>query len=101
MRGEGELCRPISVFGSRGRDADVAPARWAMRGINFRRVPRVCSWNVSSLLEDHRILHLSEKLSKLRVDMVMHSFSCATLILSLAQREMAGDMCWYPWLWYQ
>ena len=36
----------------------------------LRRVLRVGSWNVLSLSEDHRLLHLSDELSRLRVDMV-------------------------------
>ena len=39
-------------------------------GLTFSRVLHVGSWNVLSLSEDHRLPHLSEELSGVRVDMV-------------------------------
>ena len=57
-------------FGGAGRCADVAPARRTIPGVNLRRVLRVGSWNVQTLSEDHRLPHLSDELSRLRVDMV-------------------------------
>ena len=39
-------------------------------GLNLGRVLRVDSWNVLSLSEDHRLPHLLDELSRLRVDMV-------------------------------
>ena len=49
----------------------MAPTRWTTPGVNLRRVLRVGSWNVLSLSEDHRLAHLSDELSRLRVDMDM------------------------------
>ena len=51
----------------------MAPARWTAPGVNLRRVLRVGSWNVLSLSENHRLPHLSDELSRLRVDMVGRS----------------------------
>ena len=48
----------------------MAPTRWTTPGVNLRRVLCVGSWNVLSLSEDHRLPHLSDELSRLRVDMV-------------------------------
>ena len=45
-------------------------ARWTTPGVNLRRVLHMGSWNVLSLSEDHRLPHLSDELSRLRVDMV-------------------------------
>ena len=39
-------------------------------GVKLRRVLRVGSWNILSLLEDPRLPHSSDGLSRLRVDMV-------------------------------
>ena len=70
LRGTGGPLSPISNFGCAGGVADVAPTRWTTPWVYLRRVLRVGSWNVLSLLEDHRLPHLSDELSKLRVDMV-------------------------------
>ena len=70
---QGKACgSPISDFGSAGGAADVVPTRWTAPGVNLRRVLRVDSWNVLSMEcpEDHRLPHLSDELSRLRVDMV-------------------------------
>ena len=48
----------------------MVPTRYSTTGVNFRRVLRVGSWNVLSLSKDHRLPHLSDELSRLRVDMV-------------------------------
>ena len=48
----------------------MAPARWTTPGVNLQRVLRVGSWKVLSLSEDHRLPHLSDELSSLRVDMM-------------------------------
>ena len=61
---------PISNFGGAGGAADVAPARWTTPRVNLQRVLRVGSWNILSLSENHRLPHLSDELSSLRVDMV-------------------------------
>ena len=39
-------------------------------GVNRRRVLRMGSWNVLSLSDNQRLPHLSDELSRLRVDMV-------------------------------
>ena len=61
---------PISDFGDTSGAADVVPACWTTPGMNLQRVLHVGSWNVLSLSEDHRLPHLSDELSRLRVDMV-------------------------------
>ena len=64
---------PPSPHSSSGGDAgcaEEAPARGAGRGVNLRRVLRVGSWNILSLSDDQRLPHLSDELSRLRVDIV-------------------------------
>ena len=70
LRGAGGPLSPTSDFGDADGAADVAPARWTAPGVILRRILRVGSWNVLSLSEDHRLPHLSDELSRLRVDMV-------------------------------
>ena len=70
LRGAGGHPHPISDLGDAGGVADVAPACPTIPGMNLRWVLRVVSWNVLSLSEDHRLLHLSDELSGLRLDMV-------------------------------
>ena len=70
LRGAGGPSSPISHFGGAGGAAVVAPTRWSIPGVKLRRVLRVGSWNILSLSEDHRLAHLSDELSRLRVDMV-------------------------------
>ena len=70
LRGDGEPPSPISNQGDAGAAADVGPKRWTSPGVNLRRVLSVGSWNFLSLSEDHRLPHLSDELSTLRVDMV-------------------------------
>ena len=52
---EGGPPSPISNFGGAGGTADAAPARWTAPGVKLRRYLCVGSWNVLSLLEDHRL----------------------------------------------
>ena len=70
LREVGGPPNPISKFRGAGGATDVAPTRWTTPGVNLQRVLRVGSWNVLSLSEDHRLPHLSDELSRLRVDMV-------------------------------
>ena len=70
LRGVERTPSPISNFRGADGAADGAPTRWTTAGVNLRRVLRVGSWNVLSLSEDHRLPHLSDELSKLRVDLV-------------------------------
>ena len=70
LRGAGGPPSPTSDFGGAGGAADVAPTCWTAPGVNLRRVLRVGSWNVLSLSEDHQLPHLSDELSRLRVDVV-------------------------------
>ena len=70
LRGAGGPSCPISNFGGAGRAADVAPTRWTTPEVNLRMVMRVGFWNAVSLSEDHRLPHLSDEISMLRVDMV-------------------------------
>ena len=70
LNGAGGPPSPTAEFGGAGGAADVAPARWTAPGVNLRRVLRVGSWNVLSLSEDHQLPHLSDELSRLRVDVV-------------------------------
>ena len=70
LRGAGGPPSSIFNFGAAGGAADVAPTRWTTPGVNLRRGLSVGSWNVLSLSEDHRLPHLSDELSRLRVDMV-------------------------------
>ena len=76
---------PRSAFNSGGDRgaAEAAPARRTNPGVNLRRVLRVGSWNILSLSEDHRLPHLSDELSRLRVDMVG---------LSETRRPGSGDI---------
>ena len=69
LRGAVEPSSPISNLGA-DRAADVAPTHWTTPGENLRRVLRVGSWNVLGLSESHRLPHISDELSWLRVDMV-------------------------------
>ena len=72
LRRMGELPQPHSVskFWDAGGVEDVTPGRRIIPGISFWRVLCVGSWNVLSLLEDHRLPHLSDELIRLKVDMV-------------------------------
>ena len=70
LRGAGESPSFISDFGGAGGIADVAIVSWTIPGENLQRVLYVGSWNVLRFSEDHRLLHLTDELSRLRVDMV-------------------------------
>ena len=70
LRGAGVPLTFISNYGVAGGAADVAPARWTRPGVNLRRALRAGFRNVLILSEDHRLPHLSDELSKLRVGMV-------------------------------
>ena len=70
LRGARGPPSPISNFRGAGGTADVLATRWTAPGVKLRRVLRVGSWNILSLLEVHRLPHSSDGLSRLRVDMV-------------------------------
>ena len=60
------------TFDSSGgrRAAEVTPARRTSSDVNLRRDLRVGSWNILTLLEDYGLPHLSNELSRLRMDIV-------------------------------
>ena len=70
LRGTGGPLSPISNFGGACEVADVPPTRWTNPGVNLRGIVRLGSWNALSFSEDHRLPHLSDELSRLRMDMV-------------------------------
>ena len=58
------------ILGVAEEAAEAAPARQTNSGVNLRRVLRVSSWNILNLSENHRLPHLSDELSRLRMDIV-------------------------------
>ena len=69
----------------------MAFARWTIGGLNVRRVLPVGSWNVLSFSEDHRLPHLSDELSRLRMDMVGFS---ETRGLDSGENSSKGFTCY-------
>ena len=61
---------PISVFGGPDGVVDVARSGLIIPGLNLQSVLHVGFWNVLSRSEDHRLPHISDELSRLRMDMV-------------------------------
>ena len=55
--------------GDRGA-AEAVPTRRTSSGTNLWQVLHVDSWNILSLSEDHRLPHLSDELSRLRMDIL-------------------------------
>ena len=67
---DGITCNPFSDFVGAGGAADMALPRRTILVVNLRSVLCVVSWDVLSLSEDHGLPHLSDELSRLRVNMV-------------------------------
>ena len=61
---------PAYSSGGDGGAAQVVPPHQTNHRVNLRRVLHISSWNILTLSEDHWLSRLSDKLSRLRMDIV-------------------------------
>ena len=61
----------------------MAPTCRTSSGVNLQRVLCVGSWNILTLSEDHRLPHLLDELSRLKMDVVGEGLVVARSVVEI------------------